>query len=86
MNIANIMNQLSAKNSWVVIFLLAVVFLSYGNTLWNDYTLDDDMVVNEQTEQGFSAIPQIFSSKYIVRQKQASSYGYRPVVLSSFAV
>ncbi len=86
MSITNIMNQLTMKNSWSVIFLLAIVFLSYGNTLGNDYTLDDNMVVNEQTEQGFSAIPQIFSNKYIVRQKQASSYGYRPVVLSSFAV
>lgn len=70
---------------YVFLLLLLIVSSLYVNTIANKYTLDDNFVVNDKTAQGISAIPDIFTSKYVIRDKVGQAYGYRPVVLSFFA-
>ena len=73
-----------------IIALIIIVFVYYGNTLKNAYSLDDDLVtttdnsVHERVEKGISAIPEIFRTRYVHNEKQ--KYEYRPVTTSSFAV
>ncbi len=62
-----------------IIFIL--VFITYGNSLKNNYNIDGAYVIsldegNLQTEKGISAIPEIFSSKY--NEGLGVTYGYRP--------
>ncbi|MFH0864858.1 MAG: hypothetical protein V1904_01595 [Bacteroidota bacterium] len=61
-------------------------FILYGNTIPNDYSLDDNLVVlkNKQVMKGISAIPEIFTSHY--REDERNEYGYRPVAKSTFAI
>ncbi|MBK9462700.1 MAG: hypothetical protein IPN94_25630 [Sphingobacteriales bacterium] len=66
---------------YVFLLLLLIVSSLYVNTIANKYTLDDNFVVNDKTAQGISAIPDIFTSKYVIRDK-VGPYGYRPIVLS----
>ncbi len=85
-------NQNSKSNRpWFPIFLLiSVVFLYYGNTLNNGYSLDDDLVtttdnsVHERVEKGISGIPEIFTTHYVHTDQQ--QYAYRPIVTTSFAI
>lgn len=71
------------KYSWILVFL---TFLLYGNSINNEYSLDDNIVVEGNTlvAQGIKAIPEIFVSRYSTDKKQ--SYDYRPLVLISFAI
>ena len=68
---------------WILFFF---TFLLYGNTIFNEYNLDDELVTRNHplTSQGIKAIPQIFSTPYY--SKGGSAYEYRPVVLASFAI
>lgn len=54
------------KRSYTTIIEIAVIvllcFLTYGNTIKNDYNFDDDYLVNDITKQGITAIPQILKS------------------------
>lgn len=70
---------------YLFLFFCLVVLLLYGNAIGNGYTLDDNFVVNDKTAHGIGAIPNIFTSKYVIRDKVGQAYGYRPVVLSFFA-
>ena len=81
----------SSKKKWLpIIALIIIVFLYYGNTLSNGYSLDDDLVtttdnsVHERVEKGISAIPEIFTTHYVQTDRQ--QYEYRPMVTSSFAI
>ncbi|MEZ5082078.1 MAG: tetratricopeptide repeat protein [Bacteroidales bacterium] len=72
-----------------VSFLSLLVFILYGNTLFNGYSLDDSLVVqnNKVVERGFKAIPEIFSTRYIETDLDSKiSTGYRPIVTSTFAL
>ena len=73
-------------NIKVVLFLLVLVFILYGNTIPNRYALDDEFVTynNPQIKKGFKAIPEIFTTRYVNNDRQ--SYDYRPVVKLSFAL
>jgi len=68
------------------LIIVAVCFLVYGNTLNNDYSLDDNYVIvdNPIVEKGVKGIPQIFKSHYVNRDIEKHSY--RPVTLTSFAI
>jgi protein O-mannosyl-transferase len=70
--------------SLLVITLLGIIF--YSNTLKNQYTIDDEIVIleNTLTKQGIKGIPKIFSSNY--HSISGKSYGYRPVSLTTFAI
>lgn len=67
--------------------LLLLVFVLYGNTLRNDYNLDDNLVTQNHrlTSKGVSALPEIFSSFYY-EDESGYAYEYRPLVLTSFAL
>lgn len=69
------------------LFLALIVFVFYGNTLKNDYALDDYIVTEKDniTTKGISAIPKIFSSYYIDRSEDVR-FDYRPMVKISFAI
>ncbi|MFT6923808.1 MAG: hypothetical protein ACJA1C_002828 [Crocinitomicaceae bacterium] len=69
--------------SFIIAFLC--LFL-YGNTLENDYALDDEYVMtnNPLVQKGVKGIPKIFRSPYV--QKKNETHSYRPVTLTSFAI
>jgi tetratricopeptide (TPR) repeat protein len=73
------------KYLWEAILLVFAICL-YANTIGNDYNLDDEFVTNgnPQIAKGISAIPAIFTSFY--QERQGFTYGYRPVVKSTFAM
>jgi protein O-mannosyl-transferase len=85
-------NQNSKSNRpWFpVVLLISIVFLYYGNTVKNGYSLDDDLVtttdnsVHERVEKGISGIPEIFMTHYVQSDRQ--KYEYRPIVTTSFAI
>ena len=66
--------------------------LFYGNTLFNQYALDDAVVLtqNTQVQKGISAIPSFFQSDYTQGFGNASSAlttsRFRPLTLSFFAL
>ncbi|MFH2142479.1 MAG: hypothetical protein ABIJ97_08665 [Bacteroidota bacterium] len=68
------------------IIIILFVFVLYGNTINNKYSLDDDLVVENHplVEKGIKGIPEIFTTHYKVDNKM--SFGYRPVVIASFAL
>lgn len=73
---------LTPKRSYLLIAVLC--FIIYGNSLNNEYALDDDMVVdNVLVSHGVKAIPEIFKTRYAVGKQE---YEYRPMVTSSFAL
>ncbi len=74
-------------------YYLAIIVLSfvfYGNSLKNEYSMDDNLVTSTYeskhpiVEKGIAGIPEIFASHFVVNSKQ--SYAYRPVTTSSFAI
>src|SRR5690606_7435262 len=73
---------LTPKRSYLLIAVLC--FIIYGNSLNNEYALDDDMVVdNVLVSHRVKAIPEIFKTRYAVGKQE---YEYRPMVTSSFAL
>jgi tetratricopeptide (TPR) repeat protein len=75
----------------LLIFLFA--FLLYGNTLTNDYALDDLIVIkdNSFTKKGLSGIKEIFSydsfTGFFGTEKKLVAGGrYRPLSIASFAI
>ncbi|HNW69055.1 MAG TPA: glycosyltransferase family 39 protein [Bacteroidales bacterium] len=73
-------------NIKVLLFLLVLVFVLYGNTIPNHYALDDEFVTdnNPVIHKGLKAIPEIFTTRYVSNDEQ--NYDYRPVVKLSFAL
>ncbi|HEY9083643.1 MAG TPA: hypothetical protein VIN73_09935, partial [Vicingaceae bacterium] len=64
-------------NKKVYLLITVICFLIYGNSINNEYALDDDMVVdNILVSHGIKAIPQIFKSRYAVGKQE---YEYRPM-------
>ncbi len=77
-----------AKGYFVLSFFIFAVLL-YGNTIFNGYAIDDNNVTNnELVKKGFSAIPEIFATRYNTQQGNigATSADYRPVVKATFAI
>lgn len=76
----------------ILLLILVLTFLLYGNTIKNKYALDDNYVTitnpdrpnNPKIEKGIRGIPKIFSSHYIDSKQQ--SFEYRPIVLATFAI
>ncbi len=68
--------------------LILFSFILYVNTIKNEYSLDDELVVynNEKIEKGISGIYDIFSSFYYSSETNGKSFGYRPIALTSFAI
>jgi len=75
---------------WII---LGLSFLLYGNTLFNDYALDDAIVItqNRFTKKGFSGIKDLLTTEYFTgffgKQKNLVSGGrYRPLSTVTFAI
>lgn len=68
------------------LLIAALVFLAYGNTLFNGYSLDDNLVTdhNPLVEQGLKALPEIFTTNYI--SEENLHLDYRPLVKASYAI
>lgn len=58
----------------------------YANTIGHDYAWDDSIVITENpyVKKGFKGIPDLFVKHH--SDYKADKYGYRPVVLASFAI
>lgn len=92
------MRILFNKYKNIFFFFLVTTFLVYGNTLRNKYALDDDYVTvtnfpikgktyfpnNKLVAKGIKGIPKIWKSRYATDSE--SSFDYRPVTTSSFAI
>ncbi|HAP70204.1 MAG TPA: hypothetical protein DCR04_10865 [Flavobacteriales bacterium] len=68
-------------------WLFLLVFLVYGNTLFNSYGFDDSLVTtpeNELVKKGVSGIPEIFTSYYIDWENKKADY--RPLVKLTYAL
>lgn len=81
------MNKLKSFFTPHKLFLIIIVFAFYGNTMKNDYALDDYIVTEKDniTTKGISAIPKIFRSYYIDRSEDVR-FDYRPLVKISYAI
>lgn len=71
---------------WIYLFLVLTAFVLYGNTIQNDYALDDGLVItqNSNVQKGILGIPAIISNQYLANKN--ITIDYRPVVLVSFAM
>jgi protein O-mannosyl-transferase len=69
-------------------FWVIATFLLYANTLKHDYVIDDLIVVtnNKLTQEGVSAIPEIFSHSYLFGYDGREDESYRPITLTTFAI
>ncbi|HIE16344.1 MAG TPA: tetratricopeptide repeat protein [Bacteroidales bacterium] len=77
----------------VFVIILGFTFLLYGNTLFNDYALDDAIVItqNQFTKKGLSGVRDILTTEYFTgffgKQKNLVSGGrYRPLSVVTFAI
>jgi protein O-mannosyl-transferase len=77
------------------LLLLIIGFALYGNSLQNNYALDDGIVIEKNTyvQEGFRGIPKIFSTDAYesfytqMKAKQQLSGGrYRPLSVVTFAI
>ena len=68
------------------VFFIAISFILYGNTIYNDYSLDDRYVTdNNITTKGLSSIYKIFTTHYDTGD-DGKGYEYRPIVKLSYAI
>ncbi|OWY22807.1 tetratricopeptide repeat protein [Sphingobacteriales bacterium UPWRP_1] len=67
-----------------MIFFLA--FAQYANTITHEYVWDDSIVIknNEKVQKGIAGIPSLFERTR--SNELTDQYGFRPVVLSSYAL
>lgn len=70
------------------LLFLVFAFVLYGNTIPNNYALDDEYVSYNNTSvmKGLAGLPEIFTSRYTEGSNAKFIYGYRPVVKASFAI
>lgn len=84
--------KLALQKNRLSLVLLILVFVVFGNSLSNEYALDDEYYSNQGTSQtaqhirdGFSGIPHLVRS-LTFEGKDGEGYAYRPVVAVSFAI
>jgi len=67
------------------LFLLALfTFILNFNTVFNGYCVDDHFVINEVTDQGFSALKEILTSNFTYHNGKGDSY--RAIARASIAI
>jgi hypothetical protein len=72
------------KYKYYLFFIIS--FILYGNTIKNDYSLDDNFVTNNNiTTKGLSSIPNIFTTHYVI-YGDGRGFEYRPIVKLSYAI
>lgn len=74
------------KQVFFYLIILIVCFILYGNSIKNDFNIDDDYVYenHELVQKGIAGIPEIFTSRYNTRDEQY--FGYRPLTIAIYAV
>ncbi|NSW45720.1 MAG: hypothetical protein HPY79_07905 [Bacteroidales bacterium] len=79
------------KYAYWIVFLLTFVY--YGNTVFNDYALDDAIVItqNDFTQKGIAGIPDIFKNElftgfFKVKKDLVAGGRYRPLSMVTFAL
>ncbi|GAB4452190.1 MAG: hypothetical protein Fur0028_07690 [Bacteroidales bacterium] len=84
-------NPLWFKYSYWIVFFLTFVY--YGNTVFNDYALDDAIVItqNDYTQKGIAGIPEIFKNElftgfFKVKKDLVAGGRYRPLSMVTFAL
>ena len=82
-------NHFNRKVYWMI---FALVFVLYGNSIRNNYALDDNYVTvttpekpnNPRIEKGIRGISKLFTTHYV--ESGSQSFEYRPLVLVTFAI
>lgn len=81
------------SNSTIYTIIIAFAFLIYGNSILNDYALDDAIVITENkfTKKGFSGIEDILKTEFFtgffgVQKNLVAGGRYRPLSVVTFAV
>lgn len=71
---------------WFYFILILLAFVLYGNTIFNEYSLDDRLIVTENSyvQNGLAGIDDIFKSNYF--QSKDVTLDKRPVSVSTFAI
>src|ERR1700751_2881411 len=88
-------NTLSQDNHFIrkiALFIFILVFVLYGNSIKNNFSVDDSYVTvttpekpnNPRIEKGIKGIPKLFTSHYAESGYQ--SFEYRPLTLVTFAI
>jgi tetratricopeptide (TPR) repeat protein len=79
-NLANISN----KKAFILITILS--FIVFGNSIKNDYSLDDHLVIKNHpyTTKGIKGIKDIFTHYSFLEYR--NKYAYRPILLTTFAI
>ena len=91
-NAAQRKNATKSKHthSYIILFLAVFCFILYGNTITNDYSLDDELVTwtNPQVSKGIKALPEIFTTFYYQASGNVGTiaFGYRPLAKATFAI
>lgn len=88
---SKVSNQSSSPDAfsrWLLTICSVFAFALYANTLGNQFTVDDDLVIskNDFTKEGISALPKIFSSSYRAGFYDRKEGLYRPLSVALFAV
>lgn len=80
------LNSYLKNSGFIWIFSVLLSFLIFGNSISNDFNIDDDLVLenNPLVMKGLKGIPEIFTTRYVIDEDQA--YGYRPLAKASFAI
>ena len=83
----------SKTDYWGMMIIIVFAFVIYGNTIPNDYALDDGIVItgNEFTKQGVAGIKEILSNDlftgfYGKGSNMVAGGRYRPLSLVTFAL
>ncbi|TSA25415.1 MAG: DUF1736 domain-containing protein [Bacteroidetes bacterium] len=80
----------SRKANWYfILFFFIWATLLYGNTILNNYAVDDEFVTNnELIRKGLAAIPEIFTTHYVEQKGNISDNvsDYRPIVKLTYAI
>ncbi len=77
------------KKHWpLVVALFVLTCAVYANSLWNDFNLDDDTIIrNNSLIRSLSNLPKIFVSNYWANTPyEKGVLLYRPLAVASFAV
>lgn len=88
---ANTLNDFK-KQALILVF---IGFVFYANSFWNEYALDDGIVIqkNDHVQDGFRGIPKILSTdayesfyRQMGAKQQLSGGRYRPLSVVTFAI
>ena len=83
----------SSSRRMIYLIILLFAFVFYGNTVLNDYALDDAIVItqNDYTQKGIDGIKEIFSTElftgfFKVKKDLVAGGRYRPLSVATFAL